>query len=184
MKKVLIWLGIIAGLLIAYGALNFFYLTRLASPKEVVTFEDGEFRASIEYCRPSKKGRIIFGEEKDGALQPYGVYWRLGANKATELELSKSISIKNEVLPKGKYRLYAIPGKEQWDIVFNSELGQWGYQEANHEMDVLTVRLPVEELQEEVEMFTITLLKDQETAVPMMNFFWDRTLIRLPFSYE
>ncbi len=185
MKKILILLGILVALFLAYSLLNFFYLTRLASPQEVVTYSENEQKVfEIEYCRPSKKGRLIFGSESEEALVPYGKYWRLGANQSTEISLEKDLSFGGEKLKKGRYKIYAIPGKESWSIVFNSELGKWGYSKANDEKDVLRLEISVEELVDEVEVFTITALLRQGKDSPSINFFWDRTLVSLPFQYE
>ena len=184
MKKVLILLAIAAVLVLGYSALNFFYLTRLASPKETVSIQSEDFNVSVEYCRPSKKGRLIFGSKDEGALQPFGQYWRLGANRATEIEFDKGLVIGDARIKAGRYRLYAIPGEETWDLVFNSELGKWGYQEANHDLDVLTITAPAEKLEEVVELFTITILQEEKPKNYTLNLFWDQTLVRIPFTYE
>ncbi len=184
MKKVLILLGIAAVLVVGYGALYFFYLTRLASPQETVSLNDGELSISVTYCRPSKNGRLIFGEESEGALQPWGKYWRLGANQATEIEFNKPVSFAGQRIEAGRYRLYAIPGKQTWEIVFNSELGEWGYDPADRELDVLSLKIAQESMNELVEMFTITILSSDDLNKYTLNLFWDQTLIRIPFSYE
>ncbi|MEJ0056894.1 MAG: DUF2911 domain-containing protein [Bacteroidota bacterium] len=54
------------------------------SPIKTETYSDQGLDIKVVYCQPYKKGRVIFGEERDGALQPYGKYWRLGANAATQ----------------------------------------------------------------------------------------------------
>ena len=38
-------------------------------------------QVSVSYGRPSKKGRVIFGE-----LEKFGKVWRTGANEATEIQ--------------------------------------------------------------------------------------------------
>jgi Protein of unknown function (DUF2911) len=184
MKKVLIFLGIAAILVIGYFTLSFFYLTRLASPQETVQFENEGFQMSVTYCRPSKKGRLIFGGGDSDALLPYGKYWRLGANQATEIEFNKDLVIEGQTLEMGRYRLYAIPGKETWELVFNTELGEWGAMEANHEKDKYRISVPVEKLNDIVEMFSITILSDDVSGQNSINFFWDKALVSLDFSYE
>ncbi len=75
----------------------------------------------IDYSSPSVKGRKIWGD-----LVPYGKVWRAGANEATIFETDKDIKVEGKTLPKGKYSLYAIPGENEWVIIFNSATGQWG----------------------------------------------------------
>ena len=67
------------------------------------------------------KGREIWG-----ALVPYGQVWRLGANDATTLEVSEPFKLAGHDLPAGSYALFAIPAKDKWSIVVNSQAKQWG----------------------------------------------------------
>jgi hypothetical protein len=77
---------------------------------------------TIAYSQPGIKGRTI-GKE----IAPYdGHVWRLGANEATTLEVSKAVKIEGHDLPAGKYGLYAIPGEKEWTIIINSVWKIWG----------------------------------------------------------
>ena len=38
----------------------------------------------VDYSRTSVRERVVFGTKEEGALQSYGVYWRLVANEYTE----------------------------------------------------------------------------------------------------
>jgi len=63
-------------------------LTPRPSPLEMVTMKYEDTYVKITYCRPSKKGREIFG-----GLEPYGEVWRTGANEATEITITGNIMI-------------------------------------------------------------------------------------------
>ena len=76
---------------------------------------------TIKYSSPSVKGRKIWG-----GLVPYDKVWRAGANEATILETDKDITIEGKAVPKGKYSVYAIPHENEWEIIINSQTGQWG----------------------------------------------------------
>ncbi len=89
---------------------------------------------TINYSQPSVKGRTIFGD-----LVPYDKIWRTGANEATTFETSKDITIQGKKLKAGKYSLFTIPSKDEWTIVFNSVLGQWGAYSYNDSKNVLSV---------------------------------------------
>ena len=84
-KKFLLALGAVFGAL----ALSVGYqiaTTKNHSPAATVTLKTpAGLGATVLYSRPYKKGRLLFGEAKDGALVPYGQYWRLGANESTEI---------------------------------------------------------------------------------------------------
>ena len=180
-KITLISLSGIVLIVIGYIAYSFL-TTRSHSPADRVEFSDGDFQLSIDYCRPYKKGRIIFGEESEGALLPYGKYWRTGANEATEIEFNKDIKIKGNTLNAGRYRFYTIPGKNTWTVAFNSELGKWGYGEPNYEMDVLRTEIPAGQLDQSLEQFTISGEMEGENAVNIV-LAWDQSQVKIPVQY-
>jgi hypothetical protein len=91
------------------------------SPAATATGKVNEATITINYSSPSVKGRKVWGE-----LVPYGQVWRAGANEATLFQTDKDIQVEGKPLKAGKYSLYAIPGENEWTIIFNSETGQWG----------------------------------------------------------
>ena len=107
---------------------------RTLSPRGQVELTSGDLTVSIPYSRPSVRGRKIFGTQAQEALQPYGVYWRLGANESTEVTFSRDVIFNDKPIKKGTYKIYAIPGPESFEIRLNSELGKWGYLEPDYSM--------------------------------------------------
>lgn len=112
------------------------------SPPVTASGKVGGATVSINYNSPSVKGRQVW--DPNGTLAPYGKVWRAGANEATVFETDKDIKVEGKTLPAGKYSLFAIPGENEWKIIFNSETGQWGVKRggvANRDPanDVLTV---------------------------------------------
>jgi hypothetical protein len=91
------------------------------SPPATATGKIGDATITISYSSPAVKGRQIWG-----SLVPYDKVWRAGANEATIFETDKDIKVEGKALPAGKYSLYAIPGENEWTIIFNSATGQWG----------------------------------------------------------
>lgn len=155
-KKILIGVAVVLVLLAA----AFIYMNnrnRTLSPPGSVQLSSGDLTVSLSYSRPSARGRLIFGPEQESALQPYGKYWRLGANESTEITFNKDVTINGEPLKAGTYRFYAVPGADSFEIIANSELGQWGYFEPNHELDVMKTQVPVQKLEPPVEQFTISM---------------------------
>jgi hypothetical protein len=179
MKRMLIITGAVALLLTAV----FFFLrfrTKSFSPESTVQIEHAGATVSVFYCRPYKKGRVIF----DG-LVPYGKVWRTGANEATVFATTKPLKIGGQTLPAGKYSLWTIPNPEQWTVIFNQKHGQWGVKftgeinrkEAN---DVLTAEARAMVAPTETEQFTISLeTMDDELDLVLM---WDRTVVVLPMQ--
>lgn len=180
--------------------------TRSHSLVDTTDFTYGGLDVQVVYGKPSKKGRLIFGEAKQrmwlpkgkfwtvgfrmltglpstsGALVPHGEYWRLGANDATEISFSKNINFGGRPVEAGRYRMYAIPNASTWQVCLNSELGKFGYKEPNYALDVLRINLPVESTPSEIEQFTIDFSTDSTGL--KMNFAWDKTLVRIPISIQ
>ncbi len=173
MKKSLIVIVVLA----AVSAAALFYLRsrgRTLSPPGKAEITSGDLTVSITYSRPSVRGRVIFGPQEEGALQPYGVYWRLGANESTEITISRNVVFNGLQLEKGTYKMYAIPGPGDFEVRLNSELGTWGYSEPDYAMDILTTSAIVERLSTPVEQFTIRL----EPTDPGVNMIFEFSDVR------
>lgn len=160
MKKPLIIIIIVVA--VAAAGILLYNNFVVLSPKGEATITSGDLTVSITYSRPSVRGRLIFGARDQNALQPYGEYWRLGANEATEITFSRDVSFNGEALPAGTYRMYAIPDAERFELVLNSELGVSGAQQPNPSLDVMRTSVAVEPLREPVEQFTISMEESAE----------------------
>lgn len=169
LKKILIGLGIF--LLIVAAAL--FYLNnrnRTLSPPGEAEKVMGDLKVRVEYSRPSVRGRLVFGTEEEGALQPYGKYWRLGANEPTKLIVNKDFKFEGKSVKAGTYDMYAIPGQEKFEIRLNRDDRFWGYTEPDYSNDILNVEVPLEQSIIEVEQFTISAVKGN--GVIQLVFMW------------
>ncbi len=179
-KKIFIGLGLL--LLVFVGFIGYGLLFP-KSPPTSASFSDQGLDISVSYSQPSKKGRVIFGEEKDGALQPYGKYWRLGANAGTDITFSKNITFAGKPVSAGTYRMYAVPGADTFQISLNSEAGvAFGVAEPDYSLDVLKVDVPVTRIPEVTEKFVINFGKEAEAI--NMDFVWDNLLIRVPITVQ
>jgi hypothetical protein len=183
MKKTLIITALVVlFFLLAVG--YFWKYTQSFSPEETVDYNKDGLHLQVVYCRPFKKGRIIFG-----GLEPYHVVWRTGANRATTFETDSDLRfMKGDSslgLKAGKYSLWTIPGPKAWVVIFNSEVGQWGINfngSANRDSknDVIKIEVPVVTVENVVQQFTIDLKKVAEEME--MTLQWDKTLVRVTFS--
>lgn len=66
----------------------------------------------IEYSRPSKKGRTIYGD-----LVPYDKAWRTGANSATKITFSDDVVVGGAAVAKGSYAIITKPGMKSWTFM-------------------------------------------------------------------
>lgn len=105
------------------------------SPAATVSGDIGGATVTINYSSPSVKDRNVWGE-----LVPYGEVWRAGANEATIVEFSKDVTVEGQPLAAGKYSFYALPGEEEWTVIFNKATGQWGT-EYDEKQDALRVKV-------------------------------------------
>lgn len=179
-KKIFIGIGVV--ILIFVGFLIYTAMFP-KSPPTTATFNDQGLEIKVSYSQPSKRGRLIFGDEKDLALQPFGKYWRLGANAATEITFNKDITFAGSPVSAGSYRMYAVPGPNSFQISLNSELGVYfANEEPDYSRDVLKVDAPVLLSPSESEKFTITFSKEGDAI--NMDLIWDKTQIRVPIILQ
>lgn len=178
LKKILIGVGILIAGLVAFFVYGILFPV---SPTTTTNFSAQGLDITVNYSQPSKKGRVIFGEEGSGALQPYGTYWRLGANAATEITFSKDVNFAGQAVAAGTYRMYAVPGATSFEITLNSELSVFlGVQEPDYTKDVVKVNAPVSAAPSELELFTISF--EESGSEILMNIAWDTTVVAVPIS--
>jgi hypothetical protein len=136
---------------------------RPSPPAEASGTVDGT-DITINYSRPSVKGRTIFGE-----LEPYGKVWRTGANEATTFEVSTDVEIEGKPLPAGKYALFTIPTEDDWTVIFNKTPDQWGAYDYDEAQDALRVEVTPEETDEPTEQLTFEIGDDGEVTMMWAN---------------
>ncbi|MEM7107596.1 MAG: DUF2911 domain-containing protein [Bacteroidota bacterium] len=148
------------------------------SPTSIESIKYKDTYIKITYCQPHKKGREIFG-----TLVPYGKVWRTGANEATEITLTDDILINQDTLAKGTYSIFTIPRPDEWVIIFNSELGQWGAYNYVESSDVMRIKVRTKTTDRDVvwEPFTITFSQVNEKAD--LKMMWDRTMVSVPIRF-
>ena len=145
MKKITITKGVVL-MLVAVFMFSFVRAqdedkSKRPSPPATAAGKVNNANIAIIYSSPSVKGRQVWG-----SLVPYDKVWRAGANEATIFTTDQPIKVEGKTLPAGKYSLYAIPGQNEWTMIFNSETGQWGIKQGGEttedpSKDVLRVKV-------------------------------------------
>ncbi|WP_299363317.1 DUF2911 domain-containing protein [Winogradskyella sp.] len=180
LKRLLILLSIIAiGLLVYCTFVENIFSPRL-SPKDTAKITLNDLKLKVEYNRPSKRDRAIFG-----ALVPYNKVWRTGANEATTFETNKDLMIDGMLLKKGKYTLWTVPMEQSWKVMFNTKQYEWGVNEKMQPMwdpnfDAIEIEVQKQNIEETVEKFTIAF--DNKTGNLKLTMAWDQTLIEIPMQ--
>jgi len=96
-------------------------LSPVSSPKTKIIQKVGLVDINLEYSRPSKKNRKIFG-----GLVPYGKIWRTGANNPTLISFSEDIKLNNKLIEKGDYHIYYVPSESKLDLIIYEKTDAWG----------------------------------------------------------
>ncbi len=144
------------------------------SPIAIASLKEGSTYIKIVYGQPYRNGRTIFGD-----WEPYGDVWRTGANEATEITITEPILMGNDQIDPGTYSLFTIPEKEEWTIILNYELGLWGAFDYNPDKDYKRFKVPVVELEQPVEVFTIEF-DEVVNEVTTLRMQWDRVRVEIP----
>lgn len=145
------------------------------SPRDTVRSVVAGANLLIDYSRPSKRGRVIFGS----AIVPWGEVWRTGANAATQFRTDKALEIGGIVVPAGFYTLWTIPSPTGWKLLINSETGQWGTAH-KADRDLFQLDMTTSTLPAAVERFTISIVPSAQGGT--LNLDWDTTRAAIQFT--
>jgi hypothetical protein len=140
------------------------------SPRDTARASIGGADVRVDYGRPVKRGREIFGN-----VVPWNAVWRTGANAATQLSASADLVIGGATIPAGKYTLWTLPSANGWKLIINKQTGQWGT-EYHPEQDLVRVDTKVETLTTPVEQLAIAFESGSLTIA------WDKTKVSVPVS--
>lgn len=130
----------------------------------------------IDYSSPRVRERIIFG-----GLVGYNTVWQAGAHKATWIETSKDLVIGDDTLPAGKYAFFVIPGKDKWQVMFNSRWDQHGKDEYNEAENVLVFNVIAETLEQNQEELVYEVEK-KDSKEGFISLSWEKKRIIVPFK--
>jgi len=137
------------------------------SPMASSFVQKGDTYVRVVYNQPHLRGRTMLGEKN-----PYGKIWRLGANQATEVFLTKDIKVGGKELKAGGYSIYAIPEADKWTLIFSSQLGGWGAYNYDESKDILRLEADVQKAPKGFEALSIWF-----EGADSMNFAWGDTWV-------
>jgi hypothetical protein len=173
MKKILLSLFVLAGTLVTNAQIE----TPAPSPAQTITQKVGLTDVTVDYSRPSMKGRKIFG-----GLEQYGNIWRTGANARTKITFSSDVTINGNTLAKGTYAIFTKPGETAWDIyLYTAYEGSGAPKKLDMEKVAAQLKVTPTKLATNVETLTITFDNlTKESA--FFNLMWENTSVGFTFT--
>ena len=172
-------LSVLSGLVLATGLFAQADQIEFPAPSPAASFKQrvGITDVSVEYSRPSMRGREIFG-----GLVPYGEVWRTGANSATKITFSTDVKLGGADVAAGTYALFTIPGKTEWTVILNNVTDQWGSYSYSAENNVVRVTAKPVALPNPIETFSIGVSNLSAEGSATMYLMWEK--VRVPVTIE
>ena len=154
--------------------------TPTLSPFSEISQEIGLTKISLEYSRPSAKGRKVFGN-----LVPYNTIWRTGANASTKITFTESAKIGGQTILPGTYAIYTIPSEDLWTIIIHSNttlrsIAGDAYKSAD---DIFRFEVKPIKTTNYVESFTMQFATLTSDSLEL-QLVWENTLISIPMKLE
>ena len=147
----------------------------ISVPRDSATIVIGGKRISVNYGRPSMLGRKIMGD-----YVRYNRVWRTGFGKSTTLLTEAGLELGGVEIPMGSYSLWTLPSEEQWKLIINKEVGQWGTV-YNAQRDLARINLQVKKLTKPVEKLTFNLDRGPNSS-GVLRIEWEYTSLSIPFK--
>ena len=151
--------------------------TPQASPLAMVKQRVGLTDVTIEYSRPSVKGRQIFAEN---GLVPFGQLWRTAANDATKITFSKEVQVGGNDLKAGSYAILAKPDRNEWVVNFYP-YESTGDDYYTDKTPAAAVKTKTHNTGHHVESFTISV-ENLTNNGATIDIAWDKTRVSVPLA--
>jgi hypothetical protein len=137
----------------------------------------GLTEVTLEYSRPAKRGRAVFGE-----LVPFDKLWRTGANSNSMITFSDDVKFAGTDVKAGTYAVYTKPGKTEWIVMLYNDTSNWGNPRTWDENKVVaSAKVETKKLKNEVESWTMAI-NEVTMEGAHLQMMWEETLVAVPFT--
>lgn len=173
MNKVVLFLMAIVATLTLEAQIS----TPAPSPAATLTQMVGLTEVSVDYSRPSMRGRKVFGN-----LVPYNKLWRTGANAYTKVSFDTNFTVNGRNVEPGTYSIFTKPGESNWEVFFYTDINGGGIPSDWDENKVVAkATVPVYKMDDPVQTFTITI-DDVTSNSAMLGILWENVYVGVPFE--
>jgi hypothetical protein len=157
-------------LAMAFGATAQTVKVPATSPLQTLKQNFALSEITIEYSRPSARGRVVYGD-----VVPFGKVWRTGANGSTKITFGEDVKVEGKAVKAGTYALYSMPGKDSFTFMLYKDL-KLGGDVANYNAENELIRFSVKsrKLTEKVETFTMNVADITATS-SNIELSWENT---------
>jgi tetratricopeptide (TPR) repeat protein len=176
MKK--LFYAIIATVLVNLGLNAQGIKTPAPSPTQTIKQDFALSSIEIVYSRPNMKGRTVFGD-----LAPYGKLWRTGANGATKITFGEDVKVGGVAVKAGSYALYTIPNKDEWEVILNKGINNWGIDGYQATDDVAKFKVKPMTMPMAMETFTMQVANVMPASAEI-HIMWEKTAVSIPVSAD
>ena len=175
MKKILLSLILVGSITLGNAQVK----APQPSPSSTVKQTIGLSEVMVEYSRPSAKDRKIFGD-----LVQMDQLWRTGANGSTDITFANDAIFGGVKIPAGKYALYSIPSKSDWEIILYKDTEIWGApKELKDELVAAKVKVKSEKNPMHQESFQIGF-QDFKMDRANLTISWEKTMVKVPIFID
>lgn len=152
--------------------------TPAPSPTQIIKQDFALSSIEIVYSRPNMKGRVVFGD-----LAPYGKLWRTGANSATKVTFGEDVNVGGVPVKAGSYALYTVPNKDQWEVILNKGINNWGIDGYQTTDDVAKFKVKPMTLPMNIETFTMSVSNVMPASADI-QIMWEKTAVSIPITAD
>lgn len=173
MKRILLFMSVLALTFSAEAQIQ----TPALSPAAKVMQTVGLTDITVEYSRPSMRGRTIFGNKV-----PFDKIWRTGANMNTMITFSKDVKFGGTDVKAGTYAIYTKPMEKEWEVMLYSDYNNGGLpREWDDSKVVVKTMAKVEKMPMAIESFTI-MFDDVSGMSTDLGMMWENTYVAIPIQ--
>jgi tetratricopeptide (TPR) repeat protein len=163
---------------------------RTPSPAASVTQTIGISTVTVNYSRPSVRGRKIWD-----SLVPYGYNvqgfgagnrapWRAGANENTTITFSNDAKVQGQPVPAGEYGLFFVINSDNaGEVILSKDYKSWGsfWYDSTH--DFLRANIQIRDVPVMAEMLTYDFINDDKNyAELVLN--WEKKQFPVKIEFD
>ena len=146
------------------------------SPRDTVKATIDNSNITIEYGRPYKRGRVIWG-----SLVPWNHWWMPGADESSTITTDATIVFANSLtMPAGTHTIYTLPGDEEFKLIISKEVGTF-HTQYHPDQDLGRVNMTLKKIADPAEQLTFAV-EPREGGGGVFKLIWDDREYSVPIT--